>query len=146
MESEGEGGFLRGSRDGIDRAPQVLNSPLGNSHERERGILNEKVLSEPNVKVVFHQTAVPVTLLSTWIIYPKRSALGHSTRCLAEAWLSEVDSLFCSRCRTCCAPLTKKGAGAAATWTPSFLLLPALSRAEPVLLERAGKARRLLSQ
>ena len=29
------------------------------------------------------------------------------------------------------APLTKKGAGAAATWTPSFLLLPALSRAEP---------------
>jgi hypothetical protein len=89
------------------------------------------VLSEPNVKVVFHQTAVPVTLLSTWIIYPKRSALGHSTRCLAEAWLSEVDSLLCSRCRTCCAPLTKKGAGAAATWTPSFLLLPALSRAEP---------------
>lgn len=62
----------------------------------------KKVLSEPNVKVVFHQTAVPVTPLSTWIIYPKRSALGHSTRCLAEAWLSEVDSLFCSRCRTCC--------------------------------------------
>ncbi|MFS7929708.1 hypothetical protein Hanom_Chr04g00335701 [Helianthus anomalus] len=28
MESEGEGGFLRGSIDGIDRAPQVLNSPL----------------------------------------------------------------------------------------------------------------------
>ncbi|KAL2493848.1 Uncharacterized protein Fot_37605 [Forsythia ovata] len=90
----------------------------------------KKVLSEPNVKVVFHQTAVPVTLLSTWIIYPKTSALGHSTRCLAEAWLSEVDSLLCSRCRTCCAPLTKKGTGAAATWTPSFLLLPALSRAE----------------
>lgn len=42
MESEGEWGFLRGSRDGRDRAPQVFNSPLGNSHERERGILNEK--------------------------------------------------------------------------------------------------------
>ena len=60
------------------------------------------MLSEPNVKVVFHQTAVPVTPLSTWIIYPKRSALGHSTRCLAEEWLSEADSLFSSRCRTCC--------------------------------------------
>lgn len=60
------------------------------------------MLSEPNVKVVFHQTAVPVTPLSTWIIYPKRSVLGHSTRCLAEAWLSEVDSIFFSRCRTCC--------------------------------------------
>lgn len=86
MESDGEGGFLRGSRDGIDRAQKVVNSPLGNSHKRERYLKdnNEKVLSEPNVKVVFHQTAVPVTLLSTWIIYPKRSALGHSTRCLAE--------------------------------------------------------------
>jgi hypothetical protein len=103
MESEGEGGFLRGLRDGIDRAQKVWNSPLGNSHERERRILDEKkVLSEPNVKVVFHQTAVPVTPLSTWIIYPKRSALGHSTRCLAEAWLSQVDSIFFSRCRTCC--------------------------------------------
>ena len=72
------------------------------------------------------------------------SALGHSTRCLAETWLSEVDSLFCSRCRTCCAPLTKKGAGAAATWTPFFMLLPALSRAEPEFFIRtsAGKARR----
>lgn len=64
--------------------------------------VNEKVLSEPNVKVVFHQTAIHVTPLSAWIIYPKGSALGHSTRCLAEAWSSEVDSLFCSRCRTCC--------------------------------------------
>lgn len=97
------------------------------------------MLSEPNVKVVFHQTAFPVTLLSTWIIYPKRSALGHSTRCLAETWLSEVDSLFCSRCRTCCAPLTKKGADTAATWTPSFQLLPALSRAEPEFLIRKGR-------
>lgn len=60
------------------------------------------MLSEPNVKVVFHQTAVHVTPLSAWIIYPKGSALAHSTRCLAPAWLSEVDSLFCSRCRTCC--------------------------------------------
>lgn len=41
MESEGEGGRLRGSRDGIDRAQKVLNSPLGNSHERERRILDE---------------------------------------------------------------------------------------------------------
>lgn len=62
----------------------------------------KKVLSEPNVKVVFHQTAVHVTPLSAWIIYPKGSALGHSTRCLAEVWSSSVDSLFCSRCRTCC--------------------------------------------
>jgi len=96
------------------------------------------------MKVVFHQTAVPVTPLSTWIIYPKRSALGHSTRCLSEAWLSEVDSIFSSRCRTCC-PIDKKGAGAAATWTPSFLLLPALSRAEPefdiLLLEYKGQAK-----
>ncbi|KAF3613040.1 hypothetical protein FXO38_36475 [Capsicum annuum] len=99
----------------------------------------KKVLSEPNVKVVFHQTAFLVTLLSTWIIYPKRSALGHSTRCLAETWLSEVDSLFCSRCQTCCAPLTKKGADTAATWTPSFQLLPALSRAEPEFLIRKGR-------
>jgi len=30
MESEGEGGFIRGLRDGIDRAQKVLNSPLGN--------------------------------------------------------------------------------------------------------------------
>nr|GEW08055.1 reverse transcriptase zinc-binding domain-containing protein [Tanacetum cinerariifolium] len=50
----------------------------------------KKVLSKPNVKVVFHQTAVPVTVLSTWIIYPIRFALGHSTRCLAKAWLSET--------------------------------------------------------
>ena len=99
----------------------------------------KKVLSEPNVKVVFHQTAFPLTLLSTWIIYPQRSALGHSTRCLAEAWLSEVDSLFCSRCRTCCAPLTKRGADTAATWTPSFQLLPALSRAEPEFFIRKGR-------
>ena len=80
MESEGEGGFIRGLRDGIDRALQVFNSSLGNSHERERGILNEKVLSEPNVKVVFHQTAVHVTPLSAWIIYPfgPLSAIPHA--------------------------------------------------------------------
>lgn len=36
------------------------------------------------------------------------------------------------------APLTKKAAGAAATWTPSFLLLPALSRAEPEFFIRKG--------
>lgn len=42
MESEGEGGFLRGSRDGIDREIKVFYSPLGNSHERERRILDEK--------------------------------------------------------------------------------------------------------
>ena len=30
----------------------------------------------------------------------------------------------------------RRGAGAAATWTPSFLLLPALSRAEPFLKGR----------
>lgn len=102
--ARGVGGFPRGSRDGIYRAPQVVNSPLGNSHKRERGMINEtkKVLSEPNVKVVFHHPAAPVTPLSTWIIYPKGSALGHSTRCREEAWLSSVDSLFCSRCRTCC--------------------------------------------
>jgi len=40
--------------------------------------------------------------------------------------------------------LTKKGAGAAATWTPSFLLLPALSRAEPeffIRFEKKGQAK-----
>nr|GEX83827.1 reverse transcriptase domain-containing protein [Tanacetum cinerariifolium] len=37
------------------------------------------------------------------------------------------------------APLTKRGAGAAATWTPSFLLLPALSRAEPEFFIRKGR-------
>lgn len=114
MESEGEGGFIRGLRDGIDRAQKVLNSPLGNSHERERRILDEKkVLSEPNVKVVFHQTAVPVTPLSTWIIYPKRSALGHSTRCLAEAWLSQLKWILSFLVDAePAAPLTKKGADA----------------------------------
>lgn len=93
----------------------------------------KKVLSEPNVKVVFHQTAVPVTPLSTWIIYPKRSALGHSTRCLAEAWLYEVDSIVVD------AEPAAQWAGAAATWTPSFLLLPALSRAEPEFFIRKGR-------
>lgn len=37
------------------------------------------------------------------------------------------------------APLTKKGAGAAATWTPSFLLLPALSRAKPEFFMIKGR-------
>ena len=87
----------------------------------------KKVLSEPNMKVIFHKTTVPVTPLSTWIIYPKRSALGHSTRCLAEAWLSEVDSLSFIVDVEPAAQLTKKGAGVVATWTPSFLLLLALS-------------------
>jgi hypothetical protein len=32
-------------------------------------ILNEKMLSKPNVKVVFHQMAIHVTPLSAWIIY-----------------------------------------------------------------------------
>lgn len=100
------------------------------------------MLSEPNVKVVFHQTAVPVTPLSTWIIYPKRSALGHSTRCLAEqrrGYLKWILSFLVDA--EPAAPLTKKGAGAAATWTPSFLLLPALSRAEPefYILIRKGR-------
>ncbi|GJY37440.1 hypothetical protein Tco_0422818 [Tanacetum coccineum] len=37
------------------------------------------------------------------------------------------------------APLTKKGAGVAATWTPSFLLLPALSQAEPEFFIKKGR-------
>ena len=102
MESGGVGGFLRGSRDGIDRAHKFLIRRWGIHTKGNDEFSTKKVLSEPNVKVFFHQTAVPVTPLSTWIIYPKRSALGHSTRCLAEVWLSEVDSLFSSRCRTCC--------------------------------------------
>lgn len=89
------------------------------------------MLSEPNVKVVFHQTAVHVTPLSAWIIYPKGSALGHSTRCLAEAWSSSVDSLFSF---VVDAEPAAQWAVAAATWTPSFMLLPALSRAEPEFL------------
>nr|GFD01739.1 hypothetical protein [Tanacetum cinerariifolium] len=35
--------------------------------------------------------------------------------------------------------LTKRGADAAATWTPSFLLLPALSQAEPKFFIRKGR-------
>ncbi|KAL4270633.1 uncharacterized protein DS421_20g694090 [Arachis hypogaea] len=143
MESEGEG-----FSSGLERwGPNSFEFAAGEFTRKGTKISRrKKVLSEPNVKVVFHQTAVPVTPLSTWIIYPKRSALGHSTRCLAEAWLSQVDSFFFSRCRTCSPFLVngaKKGADAAATWTPSFLLLPALSRAD---ISRAGKARRLLSQ
>ena len=58
---------------------------------RERGVFlglerlkdlfsTKKVLSEPNVKVVFHQTAVHVTPLSAWIIYPfgPLSAIPHA--------------------------------------------------------------------
>ncbi|KAK4716498.1 hypothetical protein R3W88_014836 [Solanum pinnatisectum] len=86
-------------------------------NKAEKGIVKERTPEESDLA---HRN-------KTWIIYLKRSALGHSTRYLAETWLSEVDSLFCSRCRTCCAPLTKKGADTAATWTPSFQLLPALS-------------------
>ncbi|KAI5639252.1 hypothetical protein M9H77_00577 [Catharanthus roseus] len=36
MESEGEGGFLRGSRDGIDRAPQAA-IPIGQRAEGGEG-------------------------------------------------------------------------------------------------------------
>lgn len=92
-------------------------------------MINEtkKVLSEPNVKVVFHHPAAPVTPLSTWIIYPKGSALGHSTRCAAgkrRGYLQWILSFVVD------AEPAAQWAGAAATWTPSFLLLPALSRAE----------------
>jgi hypothetical protein len=40
----------------------------------------QKVLSELNVKVVFHQTTVHVTPLSVWIIYPfgPLSAIPHA--------------------------------------------------------------------
>jgi len=122
--------LIRGSRETIDRAPQVVNSPLrwGMKTKGNEEFSTKKVLSEPNVKVIFHQTAVPVTPLSTWIIYPKRSALGHSTRSLAEAWLSSVDSLFLVLVD---AEPAAQWAGAAATWTPSLKLLPALSRAKP---------------
>jgi len=62
----------------------------------------KKVLSEPNVKVFFHQTAVHVTPLLAWIIYPfgPLSAIPHAAA--AGGYLTEVDSLFFSRCRTCC--------------------------------------------
>jgi hypothetical protein len=92
----GVGGFL-GAREMEYTGPHKLLIRRRVIHtKRERGMINEtkKVLSEPNVKVVFHHPAAPVTPLSTWIIYPKGSALGHSTRCREEAWLSSVDSLF----------------------------------------------------
>lgn len=63
------------------------------------------------------------------------SALGHSTRCLAETWLSSVDSLFCSRCRTCCS------VGGRSSYMDPFLLLPALSRAEPEFIIRTWQAK-----
>ena len=102
MESEGEGVFFGALAIPSLEPRKFLIRRWGIHTKGNEEFSTKKVLSEPNVKVVFHQTAVPVTPLSTWIIYPKRSALGHSTRCLAEAWLSEVDSLFSSRCRTCC--------------------------------------------
>jgi len=100
------------------------------------------------VKVVFHQTAVSVTPLSTWIIYPKRSALGYSTRSLADRGRGYLKWILSFRLDAEPAdPLTKKGAGAAATWTPSFCCqrFPGPSRNSFWVWERAGKARRLLS-
>jgi len=87
------GGFLRAREMELDRAPQVLNSPLGIHTKGNEEFSTKKVLSEPNVKVVFHQTAVPVTPTLDLIIYQKGPP-RLSTRCLAEAWLSEVDSHF----------------------------------------------------
>lgn len=80
MESEGEGGFLRGSRDGRDRAQKWLIRRGGMKTKGNDSFSTRKVLSEPNVKVVFHQTAAPSTLLSTRIIYPKGplSAIPHA--------------------------------------------------------------------
>ncbi|KAI5677308.1 hypothetical protein M9H77_08258 [Catharanthus roseus] len=78
MESEGEGGFLRGLRDGIDRAPQVLNSPLGNSHERERGTLNQKSALQTERETL--SWAEPVLLERTAKLegcYPNRPAGGR---------------------------------------------------------------------
>ena len=84
--------------------------------------------------------------------------LSHSTCCLAETWLSEVDSLFSLAvvghstllssflffCIVVDAEPAAQWAGAAATWTPFFMLLPALSRAEPEFFIRMStcKARR----
>jgi hypothetical protein len=113
-------------------------------------MINEtkKVLSEPNVKVVFHHPAAPVTPLSTWIIYPKGSALGHSTRCREEENESEtrpkgrgvasVDSLFCSRCRTCCS------VGGRSSYMDPFLSVVASAGPSRNSLssKRAGKAQR----
>jgi hypothetical protein len=84
-------------------------------------MINEtkKVLSEPNVKVVFHHPAAPVTPLSTWIIYPR---FPHAA---GRGYLQWILSFVVD------AEPAAQWAGAAATWTPSFLLLPALSRAEP---------------
>ena len=80
MESEGEGVFLRGSRDGIDRAHKFLIHRWGIHTKGNEEFSTKKVLSEPNVKVVFHQTAVHVTPLSAWIIYPfgPLSAIPHA--------------------------------------------------------------------
>lgn len=92
-------------------SPQAITFPIfilqtksliniHSSHQKILQLTHSFIIRKP--PVVFHQTAVPVTPLSTWITYPKRSSFGYSTCCLAEAWLSAVDSLFYSRCQTYC--------------------------------------------
>lgn len=127
MESEGEGGFLRGSRDGGQKSFEFAAGEFtrkGTKNSRRK----KKVLSEPNVKVVFHQTAVPVTPL--FLLYIQKGpllAIPHAAT-QRRGYLKWILSFLVDA--EPAAPLTKKGADAAATWTPSFLLLPALSRAE----------------
>ena len=149
MESEGEGGFLRGLRDGIDRAPQVENSPLWNEHERERGMINEKSALWTERESCFPSDGCfrNSTLDLDYISKKVRSRLFHTQPSRQRPWLSEVDSLFSDVDAEPADPLTKKGAGAAATWTPSFCCqrFPGPSRNSWWVWERAGKARRLLS-
>ena len=49
----------------------MVNSSWGIHTKENEEFSTRKVLYEPNMKVVFHQTAVHVTPLSAWIIYPK---------------------------------------------------------------------------
>lgn len=139
MESEGEGGFLRGSRDGIDRAPQVVNSPLGNSNERERGILNEKSALWTERESCFPSDGCSrnSTLDLDYISKKVRSRPFHTLPAFrlggVVIWSGFSLSFVVD------AEPAAQWAGAAATWTPSFLLLPALSRAEPEFFIRKGR-------
>ena len=120
-------GFSSGLERG-DRAPQVLNWLQGNSHERERGILNEKSALWTERESCFPSDGCSrnSTLDLDYISKKVRSRRRGSERKRILSFLVDAEPA---------APLTKKGAGAAATWTPSFLL-PALSRAEPFLKGR----------
>ncbi|KAL8252071.1 hypothetical protein R6Q59_035764 [Mikania micrantha] len=121
MESEGEGGFLRARGWGIDRAPQVLNSPLvyreGTRNSQEKSLSTERESRFPSDGCSRNSTL-------DLDLYPIRSALGHSTRCLAEAGYLKWILSFVVDAEPA-APLT--GGGRSTTWAPSFCCCQLLS-------------------